>query len=129
MNTVPPDAARVEDAVIRAAGLLRRHLPPAFPRDLKDAEHAAASWRERAALDARAEQGAIELLDAAVQAERDARAAQEAAVEALRHLRRPPSWVTIGERVGLSPQGAHKRFRDVERPLAQTTIDQALADG
>lgn len=127
------DLRRVEDAATRAAGLIGRRMPAIFPTGLHDqvatiraAGYSAGQWRELNALDHRAREGAVELLKAARKAEADALAAQAAAVEALRHLRRPPSWDDVGELTGLSRQGAHKRFRDVEAPLPQTTIDEEL---
>lgn len=123
------DPARVHDSIGRASSLLGRRRPPAvypddFPRrlgEVKGAELAASLVNARAA--------ASSLLTDALDAERRAIAAQEAAIEAMRHLGgMSPSWDAIGATLGLTRAGAHKRFRHVERPPAQTTIDEHLED-
>lgn len=121
------DPNRVHAAIGRASSLLGRRRPPAvypddFPRRLAEAKGA-----ELAASLVNARDAATSLLTDALQAEAQALAAQEAAIEALRHLGgMSPSWDAIGATLGLTRAGAHKRFRHVERPPAQTTIDDHL---
>lgn len=121
------DPVRVHAAVIRASTLLGKRRPPAtypedFPRRLQGAKGA-----ELAATLVNARDAADSLLRDALDAEQRARAAQEAAIEALRHLGgMSPGWRAIGAVLGIGGQGAHKRFRHVEAPPAQTTIDDAL---
>lgn len=120
------DSRRLDRNVRLAAQLLERRLPAVYPQNLPERLAEARGIELNAAL-VNARDGALELLRDAVEAERDARAAQERAVEALRHAgAASPSWLQIGAELGIGAQGAHKRFRHVEAPPAQTTIDEHL---
>lgn len=72
--------------------------------------------------------GAVELLVRAVELEADAKLAQERAIEAIRHasIGGAYPWSKIGELVGISAQAAFKRYRHLEDPEPQTTIEREL---
>lgn len=120
------DPRRLDTAVHRAAQLLGRRTPPVYPVNLPERLAEATGIDLMAAL-VNARDGALELLRDAVKQQHDARRAQELAIEALRHAgAATPSWAEIGAELGLGAQGTHKRFRHVEDPPAQTTIDTAV---
>lgn len=119
--------ARADRAARRAADLLgRRAMPPRYPAD-PEADFRARSTREGGAVVVNTVDAVNELLQQAVDLERRGRDAQAAAIEALRHCgNASPSWEAIGRILGLSGQGAHKRYNHVEAPEAQVTIDDEL---
>lgn len=130
------DPRRAHAAATRAAEHLNRRTMPApypagDPVELYKAR--LTDRRARAIHDADAvlvqmRDGTLELLRQAVAAERAAAAAQEAAICALRLLGySSPSWTDIGAELGLTAQGAHKRYRHVEELERELTIDDELA--
>lgn len=120
-----PNPRRAERAATRAAELVGRRLPSAYPDRLADrlydvqGPHRLALWQ-------RHQEVARQLLEQAIAARARADEAIAAAVEAARHGYLEPSWADLGEVLALSPAGAHKRFRHVEGPEAQSTIDDYL---
>lgn len=127
----PLNLARADRAARAAAAELRRQMPAAYPTDpaAVHRELTAKPWpasRGSWAIITRVEEGAEAILADAVRREREARRAQELAVEALRHLgAAAPSWARIGEVLGVSGQAAHKRHAArSEGPEPQTTIDE-----
>lgn len=121
----PLDLRRVDAAARRAVDHLgRRTMPAPYPPDPAALERAATDSRRAYAVVVNTCDGALELLRQAVKAERAARAAQEAAVEALRFCGgAAPSWEAIGRELGISGQAAHRRYSHLERPTAQRSID------
>lgn len=119
------NARRAERAARRAAELTGRRLPAAYPVELAEQLHAA-RYPATIALWQRHREASLELLAGAVELEQRAEAAKRAAVEAARFGVLEPSWAELGDVLGLSPAGAHKRYRDVEGPGPQVTIDEAL---
>lgn len=122
-----PHLLRAQRAVTRGlAGLGKR--VPAFT-DPTPADGARAAELEERRLRAHLEvlDGGRELLRIADELERKAELARLAGVEALRHAGPGESWAQIGERLGMTAQGAHKRYRDVDGPEAELTLDDELA--
>lgn len=134
--------ARADRATRRAAELLGRRLPTAYPPNAPEESAGERRAREfklygrgqpptEEEKSARSDgtlrelvaTGAAELLAAAVRTERDAAEAKVAAIEALRHTypHRYP-WERIGELVGMTGAGAHKRYRSVEDPEPQLEL-------
>lgn len=67
------------------------------------------------------------LIAAAADLEERARQAREAGVEALRHAWPPLGWRELGDLLELSGQGAHKRYRHLDGPEPELTIDDELS--
>jgi hypothetical protein len=129
------DPRRAHAAALQAnEHLNRRQMPAPYPAGDPVELYSArlTSGRPHAARDADAvlvqmRDGALELLRQAVELERRAHAAQACAVQALRTLGpASPPWPVIGLELGLSGQGAHKRYRSLEERERQATIDDEL---
>lgn len=120
-----PNLRRVERAGARAAAELGRARPSALI-DLADRWHAADRGPAAIAELELARRAGEQLLREAVELERSALRAQEAAVEALRHVGPAPSWRDLGAILGLSAQGTHRRYQHLDGPEAQRTIDDEL---
>lgn len=128
----PLDLARA-DRELRAAAKLVGHRigyppdPEARHRELVGYDRVELARRHAIVVELHDE--ARDVLQVAVRAERDAREAQERAVLALRKLGAySPSWAHVGELVGMSGQGAHRRYAAAAaRPPAELTIDDELA--
>lgn len=123
----PLDIARAHEAICAAS----RGAPRApYPVDPVTA-YAEAAENRKAAIPIALAEAAERLLIEAARAEARARAVEQLAVDALRHLGpASASWVRIGEHLGVSGQGAHKRFAaSVERPRAALTFDDLAAEG
>ena|SRR5688572_8098882 len=124
----PLDLELANEATRDAHAKLGRRLPAGYPADPVAERRAAPmgtrSWAPVIAVAEAAEAALV----AAVQAEADARAAQELAVRGLRHLGHvSPAWPRIGELVGMSQQGAHRRYAAIAAmPRAVLTIDDEL---
>jgi hypothetical protein len=121
-----PNLRRVERAAARYGQALGRTADVAEMEGLADRAHAAPSSRERLAELELARRAGARLLERALAQAEAADRAVEAAVEVLRHVGVGPSWAELGEALGLSSQGAHKRYRHVEAPEPQRTIDDEL---
>jgi hypothetical protein len=111
---------------VRTAPIVRSETADTY-RELRDAE------RERRVRAGRAWSVVLELAEEAdrllartAEREREAREAQELAVRALRHLGgASASWERIGELVGMTQQGAHRRFAE---SAARGRAQMSLAD-
>lgn len=120
MASLEFDLSRADVAIRDAADRLRLRLPSQYPTDptaaYREQQEAEAAVRSLAIV-TRVHGTAVKVLQAAVEQERDARHAQEAAVVALRSLGdTSASWAQIGALLGVSAQAAHKRFRAVAEP-------------
>jgi hypothetical protein len=129
------DPRRAHAAALSASALLnRRTMPSTYPAGDPVELYSArlSSGRQHATRDAGAvlagmRDGALDLLRQAVELERSAAAAQEAAVRALRLVGyASPSWAMIGAELGLTAQAAHKRYRHLEELDRELTIDDEL---
>lgn len=122
------DLQRAQRAITRGLEALGRRVPsftaPVWDSDAEDLR----VWDERKAR-ARIEalDGGRDLIARAAELERQADAARRAGVEALRHAWPAEPWPRIGELLGMSGQGAHKRYRDVAELEPELTIDDELA--
>lgn len=124
----PLNARRVERAAKRAGDATGRTRHHAQLEGLAERLHSATP-RDLSVELGIARRDAETILTAAVRLEAQARAAQEAAVEALRWLGAySATWTELGELLGLSGQAVHKRYRHVMEPPAELTIDDALAE-
>lgn len=122
----PLNARRVAAAAKRAADATGRTASHARLEELPNALRLAAPRDVPVDL-GNARRAAETILADAVRREADARAAQEAAVEALRWLGGyAASWDDVGALVGMSGQGAHRRYRHVMDPPRELTITDAL---
>lgn len=112
---------------VRAAGVIRSETVDAWRerRELERRRGARAGGAHAIILDVAEE--ADRLLARAVEREREAREAQELAVRALRHLGgASASWKRVGELVGMTQQGAHRRFGEAAaRGRAQMSLEAA----
>lgn len=123
-----PELARAQKAARRGFEALGKRAP-----DLTDPlEDHDEHYRQR---QERRERVRLEVLDAgrsliarAAELDRQAREAREAGVEALRHAWPPVGWRDLGELLELSGQGAHKRYRHLDGPEAELTLDDELAN-
>lgn len=136
----PTALLRGQRAATRGLQALGKRVPawsdPAYDRRRDDFQALYSPQRQaaRRAERERQERARLEVLDAgrtliaeALELERKADVARRAGVEALRHAWPSQSWEAIGELLGVSGSATHKRYRDVEGPEAQTTIDDELA--
>lgn len=122
-----PHLLRAQRAIARGLAGCGKRVP--HFTDPTPAADARASDLEERRLRAHLEvlDGGRELLRIADEFERKAELARLAGVEALRHAGPGESWAQIGERLGITAQGAHKRYRDVDGPEAELTFDDELA--
>lgn len=127
-TTTYPSLLRAQRAIRRGLEGLNRK-PPAFTDPTTSDPGARASERDESRLRAHLEvlDGGRELIAIANELERKADLARTAGVEALRHAHPPVPWAQIGDRLGMTAQGAHKRFRFVDEPEAELTLDEELA--
>lgn len=126
---MPPLDLELADECIRSASdLIGRRLPASYPPDPAGAYRERRGGPRSGGVVELVAGAAEELLRQAVAREADARRAQELAIRALRNLGGYGcAWPAIAELVGLSPQGAHKRYRAIaDAPRPQLTIADEL---
>lgn len=121
--TPPLDLELADESIRGAAELIGRRLPPSYPADPATAFRESPGRRGAGVVELVA-QAAEDTLGKAVALEAAAQAAQRRAIRALRHLgAASATWPRVGELVGLSQQGAHKRFSvEADAPRPQLTI-------
>jgi hypothetical protein len=120
-----PNLRRVERAAKRYGEALGRGADVAALDGLAARAHGAYGPAFVAELEL-ARRGGVALLERAVAQREAADRGVEAAIEVLRHCGRSPSWAELGAVLGLTAQGAHKRYRHVEDVERELTIDDAL---
>lgn len=125
------DLERADRCTRAAADRLRKSLPASYPATPLEQHRAAPTFERGAAIVARVAEGAEQLLALAVDREREAREAQELAIEALRACgSQAASWATIGDALGISAQAAHKRYAaTAEAARAELTIEDLETAG
>lgn len=134
---LPSERRRVRRALERGFDAIGRKLPslidpPSRPRGgYVGGAESASEYRRRVELEQRETLQALELgrelVRRGVELEQAAEQAKRAGVEVLRCTRiGGEPWEAIAELLGMSKQGAHKRYRDVEAPEPELTIDDEL---
>lgn len=126
------DLELADETLRAAAAKLRRKLPATYPDDPATSYRAhrnratGRSWGTVVLVADAAE----ELLADARRRELEAVEAQELAIRALRNLGgASPSWARVGELVGLTMQGAHKRYaKAAGERRAQLTLEDREAE-